>query len=114
MRLGINMFCFCLGLQLQQAIDWPQGGRQECEELQRRAAARRRQRHLPAVRIEQGRHPVGHQLRQHPAHVDRCPAARILRPTHRSQTFRNERPNQNANILRRSRFWVPHTFHVLS
>ncbi|KAI8039041.1 hypothetical protein M5D96_007756 [Drosophila gunungcola] len=30
-------------------------------------------------------------------------------PILRSQTFRNKRPNQNANIFR-SRFWVPHFF----
>lgn len=49
-----------LGLQIQQAIDWPQGGGQEWAQLQRGAAACWPECHLPAVWFQQGRHPVGH------------------------------------------------------
>lgn len=53
------------GRQVRQAVDWAEGGGQERAPVLGRAAAGRPNRHIAAVRIEQGRDPERHQLWQH-------------------------------------------------
>lgn len=70
MTTCLNSLYAISGPQLREAVDRTEGGRKERAQLHGGATPRGTGRHLPTVRLQQGRQPKRHQLREHATHVN--------------------------------------------